>query len=203
MKKILFSDDSRFNFTAKVLSRNKTQTRRQCNFDFCTRNTGQELDVKEVFIKDNIWCATLEDGITSVKLPKNKQPMYKTGEVVAISQAYKDFMDHDSADDSLHNTAGWGNKLFVRAALMPHHIVIKNVRCERMLDINESDCVAEGVRKATCDDGAVVYISNDMDNSCHLSARHAYLVMCELLFKDRSFSLTNPWMWVYDFELIK
>ena len=70
-------------------------------------------------------------------------PKYKVGEIVAVAQAYREvahpndgFLD-DRYEVKDEYAAGWTNKMFVRADLMPHHIRITNVRVERLQDISD------------------------------------------------------------------
>lgn len=42
--------------------------------------------------------------------------------------------------------ASWSNKMFVKAELMPHQIRITGIKCERLYDISEADCLREGIR---------------------------------------------------------
>lgn len=101
-------------------------------------------------------------------------PKYKVGEVVAIAQSYKTINEfyeiaykrHNSFHgqivtkydipfkeivkwfelrESLKDTAGWTNKMFVKADLMISHIRITNIKIERLQDISDEDCIREGV----------------------------------------------------------
>ena len=79
---------------------------------------------------------------------------YKIGEVVAVAQSYE-YMANSGYLDGMMETsstfkkeycgAGWNNKMFVRADLMPHQIRITNIKVERLQDISEEDCLLEGV----------------------------------------------------------
>lgn len=85
---------------------------------------------------------------------------YKIGEEVAIAQCYKDVglpedeVQRVSKDGKckLHHLyvadAGWRNKMFVKADLMPHRIKITNIRIERLQDISDEDCLKEGVQES-------------------------------------------------------
>ena len=42
---------------------------------------------------------------------------------------------------------GWNNKMFVASNLMPHQICITKVRIEKLQDISDEDCLAEGIIK--------------------------------------------------------
>ena len=43
--------------------------------------------------------------------------------------------------------AGWTNKMFVKANLLPHHIKITDVKVERLQSISDEDILREGIRK--------------------------------------------------------
>ena len=80
---------------------------------------------------------------------------YKIGEVVAIRQRYRDIADDKffinaiAADghcvNAMKHDAGWDNKMFVKAAYMPHHIRITDIGIKRLQDISDEDCLKEGV----------------------------------------------------------
>lgn len=48
-------------------------------------------------------------------------------------------------DGFMTESAGWTNKMFVRANLMKRHIRITDVKVERLRDISEEDCLKEGI----------------------------------------------------------
>ena len=114
MKKIMFSDA--FRLTQAVLAGKKTMTRR--------------------LLKDNVPLGNWEE--TQKHLP------YKVGEVVAIAQSYKEVYPNADfemvGDGFMTESAGWTNKMFVRADLMPHHIRITDVKVERLQDISDERC---------------------------------------------------------------
>ena len=105
MKKIMFND--KFCLTQAVLAGSKTMTRR--------------------LLKDNVPLGNWEE--TQKHLP------YKVGEVVAIAQRYKEVYPNADfemvGDDFMNESAGWTNKMFVRADLLPHHIRITDVKIQR------------------------------------------------------------------------
>ena len=94
------------------------------------------------------------------------KPRYKIGEVVAIRQAYKDILDElpdryrELVIGYYHNSKAWTNKMFVRADLMPRHIRITDIKVERLQDISDEDCYAEGVEE----DAPYYWIWTDYDN---------------------------------------
>ena len=119
MKKIMFSD--KYCLTKAVLDGTKTMTRR--------------------VLRDNVPLGNWEE--TAKCLP------YKVAEVVAIAQNYKEVYpnaDFEMVDGNfMTESAGWTNKMFVRADLLPHHIRITDVKFERLQDISKEDCLKEGI----------------------------------------------------------
>lgn len=79
------------------------------------------------------------------------KPRYKLGEVVAVAQAYKDVLNElpdryrEMVIGLYSDSKAWTNKLYVRPDLMPHQIEITGIRVERLQDITDKDCIAEGI----------------------------------------------------------
>ena len=120
MKKIMFSDA--FCLTLAVLNGSKTMTRR--------------------VLRDNVPLGNWEE--TQKHLP------YKVGDIVAIAQSYKEVYPNADfemvGDGFMKESAGWSNKMFVRAELMLRHIRFTDVKVERLQDISDDDILREGVR---------------------------------------------------------
>ena len=144
MKKIMFSD--RYGLMGAVLNNRKTMTRRIIKGDY--------EDVK-AYHANGGWhfIADTEDG-DSVEL----KPHYEIGERVAIAQSYEELANsHYCTELGMMDSAttfkkefcgqGWGNKMFVKAEHMPHHIRITDIRFERLQDISEEDAMREAVFK--------------------------------------------------------
>ena len=130
---------------------------------------------------------------------------YKIGEEVAVAQKYKDIaldMPVELAAE-LIKQPGWNNKMFVKADLMPHRIRITNIRVERLQDISEEDCIAEGV---WCDDNVglegTTYWYHGLVNSSFRTAKEAYASLIDKISGKGTWE-SNPWIFVYDFELVK
>lgn len=98
---------------------------------------------------------------------------------------------------------GWKNKMFVKADLMPHHICITNIRVERLQDISEEDCLKEGIWR---DDNVglegVTYWYHGLANSSFRTAKEAYASLIDKISGKGTWE-SNPWVFVYDFELVK
>lgn len=193
MKKIMFNDQ--YGLTQAVLEGRKTQTRRiayqepfkfYCNCGFCTEGK----DKGKLFINDG-------NEIVA-------KSTYKIGEVVAVAQRYYDI---PFANDIFIREVpiGWSNKMFVKSDLMPHQIIITNIRCERLQDISTDDCLKEGIYCSHIEgiDDAYSYdATNDRfkPKRWYRTPIEAYkMLSCKLhLHWD-----ADPLVFVYDFKLVK
>lgn len=212
MKKIMFND--KFGLTQAVLEGRKTQTRRiithpktfhgkdVCGFYVCKRVTDGVVTEVCMYDEDEI---SIDEGQI---LPK-----YKVGEVVAVAQSYRDCGGVNEYGVPMWEiisqrvggtNAGWDNKMFVRGDLMPHKIHITDVRVERLQDISDVDCIKEGVRKVVNENGIYVqYYVGKGDNACSFeNPREAFAHLINKVSKKDVWS-ENPYVFVYDFELIK
>lgn len=142
----------------------------------------------------------------------NLIPRYKVGEVVAVAQAYRDIRDiigdvHDGK--SIKFMPGWSNKMFVRADLMPYQIRITNVRVERLQDISDDDCLREGIHidGSAPDSYQPFYTffgSQEKDGTpvgFH-DPRYAFEILINKISGKGTWD-RNPWVFVYEFELVK
>lgn len=208
MKKIMFND--KYGLTKAVLEGRKTQTRRLLHcpktfggknvsgFRLCTNKQG----VQFAYLIDEDECEI--DGSVNVL------SAYKIGEEVAIAQSYSEcFRD----DTKLAFSGGWNNKMFVMAKLMPHRIKITNIRVERLQDISEEDCLKEGVyyhteppkhheydRYSPWSPSVKPYKFESEKYFC--SAKYAFKHLIEKVSGKGTWD-SNPYVFVYDFELIK
>lgn len=110
---------------------------------------------------------------------------YKIGEEVAIAQRYSECF----RAVCLENSKGWNNKMFVMAELMPHRIKITNIRVERLQDISEEDCLKEGVDLLS-------------EEFIYYGAKDAFAILIDKVIGIGTWD-SNPYVFVYDFELIK
>lgn len=204
MKKIMFND--RYGLTEAVLSRRKTQTRRIA-YDF--RKHASNKVGKCVLLGNNN--LTYKDGDVQV-LDELRSPQYQVGEVVAIAQSYKDCGYGECApiaslDENgiatFGSDAGSYNKMFVRADLMPHHIRLTNVRVERLHDISDEDCLAEGIYLDVDPMNPQAYIFTYPNApQWYYSARDAYAALTDRISGKGTWE-GNSYVFVYDFKLVK
>lgn len=184
MQKIMFDDN--FGLTEATLKRRKTRTRR----------TAQKVLVKD---KDGQLCWN----------GKFKTPRFKVGEVVAVAQPYREIMAYlaDSfcqpSQDYMKASAGYNNKMFVRAELMPHKIQITGWHRERIQEISDEDCLMEGIEEyASCSEcGADLYSFEGADDT-YYSPRDAYAALIKKMSGKRAWD-DNPYVDVYEYVLVK
>lgn len=207
MKKIMFND--RYGLTQSVLNATKTMTRRIC--------------------KEQYWSfsdiVAAKNGIFHFEKPK-----YKVGEIVAIAQSYKDAgfprdtiqrgrcvrqgKEHLSTwDDSyisqlgdwnIDQLAGWSNKMYVHAELMPHRIRITDIKVERLQDISDEDCLKEGVLMREIRPFRTIEIKYHVPNTVIYKDNPiaAFAVLIDKVSGKGTWD-SNPWVFAYTFELLK
>ena len=205
MKKIMFND--KYGLTNAVLSGRKTMTRRillMSNEDVEYLDNAFDWDLREMVIID-------------------RYAQYKVGEIVAIAQSYNTIANSGHleqmtvpANNALgfefkpeYCNAGYNNKMFVKAELMPEHIRIEGVKIERLMNISDEDCIKEGVmtnhaigwyyipnlyvhRKTKYTAGPILFEHPN----------HAYLTLCKklgMVINDTA----NPYVIAYTFKLFK
>lgn len=208
MQKIMFND--RYGLTDAVIEGRKTMTRRLVsdrlweiwtNYDdFCNSVIGGiargGISVSREYYRE---CDFFKDKCR-----------YKVGEVVAVAQSYEQAYRQGNmdADDAiirgLKYDPGMCNKMYVRAALMPHQIRIIGIRCERLWDISDEECIKEGVYAGS---QALEYPYYFIDTKQFLicdykSPREAFAALIDKV-SGRGTWERNPWVMVYEFELLK
>ena len=195
MKKIMFNN--RYGLTQAVLEGRKTQTRR-----IAYTGNATIIDCGICVEPKNIGRATLFRGIDEIAHSR-----YCVGEEVAVAQAYCELVSkvgfNESEINKLRNSKGWTNKMFVKADLMPHRIRITDIRAERLQDISEEDCLAEGIWEAhNIGLKGVTYWYTSLANSPYRTAKKAYAALIDKISGKGTWA-SNPYVFVYEFELIK
>ena len=189
MKKIMFSDA--FCLTQAVLDGTKTMTRR--------------------VLRDNVPLGNWEETV--------KHLPYKVGDIVAIAQPYKDIIECMAeysdiiinVDGSINReyNAGWTNKMFVRANLMPHHIRITDIKVERLHDISDEDIIREGIRKDGCTGGCMYVYNKTYIRKGNSDVNPIYCTTPMSAFASLIYKVcggetweSNPLVVAYSFELV-
>ena len=206
MKKIMFSD--KFGLTEAVLSGRKTMTRRiiTCPKSF----KGEWVAGFHVYRRqsDNaileypcMYDADERDFDGGQILPK-----YKVGEVVAVAQSYHSFYNDECDPRMFPNGAGWTNKMFVRADLMPFQIRFTGVRMERLQDISDEDCMAEGIDYVNGYSESYFFGFGVKFGKGWIrlgnTPREAYAALIARISGKGTWE-SNPYVFVYEFELVK
>lgn len=197
MKKIIFNDQ--FGLTKAVLDGRKTMTRR-----IAQPATNKQISLGQI---DKDWYEDEDGGIYI--------PLYKVDEVIAIAQSYKvlgydpDSLDKDPKDlgikGFMKDSAGWNNKMFVRAAGCKYHIRVTNVKIQQLQDISDEDCLKEGIVKfhdKARGDSYGVILSDNKGYWLGFTPKEAFAHLINKLSGKGTWD-RNPYVWVYEFELVK
>ena len=149
---------------------------------------------------------------------------YAVGEEVAIAQSYKTLLESEYMPADIEDAvcelvrqghAGCTNKMFVKAELMPKRIRIKAIKLERLQDITHEDCLREGIYKHNALPDALgedrykfISYAYDATQDKHRrrkwlpTPREAFAALIDKVSGKGTWNL-NPWVFVYEFELIK
>ena len=193
MQKIMFND--RYGLTDAVIDYIKNNTRRiEGGEQFQRAATSAEDFTYEEATGCIVMCCQ------GIEIFRHKC-RYKVGEVVAVAQCYNDVVREFT---DLAFVPGSTNKMFVRADLMPHQIRIIGIRCERLRDISDEECIKEGVYAGS---QALEYPYYFIDTKQFLicdykSPREAFAALIDKV-SGRGTWDRNPWVVVYEFELVK
>ena len=204
MKKIMFNDN--YGLTKAVLEGRKTMTRRLMN------------------PQPHWWRV---GGVPHSSDMQPILPAYKVGEVVAVAQSYLDcynsegsyelqyalsylIMECDKkafADKSPESAAGWTNKMFVRADLMPHQIRITDIDTQLLHDISDEDCLREGIMRKWIEAGSLYHyylpgVPVKSKHDVYSSPCDAFAALIDKTCGKGTW-YRNPWVFVYQFELVK
>lgn len=206
----MFND--KYGLTKAVLEGRKTQTRRVIE----KRLMDKIQSFQEDYFNASLDYLKGKELIEAYFFNYPKKLPYKVGEIVAVAQSYKDagykpdkifYRSVPKIDGYKKETAysqkGWNNKMFVTPGLMPHQIRITSIRIERLQDISDRDCLKEGVMKWDAGQTDIPFYSYcNAEKTDFDTPREAY---AELIDKVSSKGMwkRNPYVFVYDFELVK
>lgn len=220
MKKIMFND--RYGLTQAVLEGKKTMTRRiipDIEIEWNRRGVvtlpvgGFDHDVLFMDVRK-----ILPDmGRSDYPAPTKYQPRYERGEELAVAQCYKDIdyrgiVAYEDASDiqpgmvrpiPAQESAGWTNKMFVRADLMEETIRITDIQLQRLNNITDEDCLKEGVEKwMDCYIVSGIMENQGKNNVCFDTPREAFAALIDRISGKGTWQ-RNPWVYVYTFELLR
>lgn len=198
MKKIMFDD--RYSLTQAVLDGRKTQLRQLVPDELFTLTWDQQGDT---LVYEN-------DFGDFIDIRQSKYARYKVGEIVAVAQRYQDIFDYSNCvnpyaweDDD--KPSGWTNKMLVKAELMPHRIRMTGISVERLQDISDENCLKEGVIKnyegMRYGYDIYTYSINDL-NEYAISPQGAFRTLISGVIGRKTWQ-SNPWVFAYEFELMR
>lgn len=207
--------DDNYGLTGAVINGRKTKTRRLITapkshkgqyvsgFRISIRRDGTILQYPELLNDEE---GVFDDGACIF-------PRYKINEIVAVAQAYKDI--GFAHDDIMYreidgkfiktlacNMAGWNNKMFVTSEHMPHQVQITDIGIEKLQDISDEDCIAEGIKYLE-DVNKYYFEQKDNDQGFYFDTpREAFASLIDKVC-GKGIWKSNPWVFVYEFKLIK
>lgn len=191
----MFND--RYGLQQAVIAKRKTMTRRIINGDY--------EDVK-AYHANGGWhfIADTKDG-DSVEV----KPTYEVGETIAIAQAYQTLrwpalpgIDWKAITDEVTHSKGWTNKMFVKAEYMPYRIRITNIKLEQLQDISEEDCLREGLLAGKQEPKMYGFKLPKGTVLSFMTPRDAFAALIDRISGKGTWR-RNPWMFAYEFELVR
>jgi len=194
----MFND--RYGLTTAVLEGRKTMTRRIIDYktlsganDYVQRIHGTGLDFLDYLLEHS---------------------RYKVGERIAVAQSYSELSWDARFYERLrsmcerlpqYELAGWDNKMFVRADLMPHRIRITDIKVEHLQGITEEDCMREGIE--WCHGSQSYYVNYIPETGFRYwlrgqTAREAFASLIDKISCKGTWD-KNPYVFAYSFELVQ
>lgn len=216
----MFND--RYGLTQAVIEGRKTMTRRRINpmpkdcataHKNCWGADWSDKPMSLVVDRDTggIYCEYCGNGVRLYDGGYHYKAKYKIGEVVAVAQSYNEVVREFT---SLALVPGSTNKMFVKAELMPHQIRITGIKCERLQDISDAECMKEGVVGGIigyyvpgikCKDWSKEsYVDTEDGRTWKLfpTPREAFASLIDKVSGLGAWQ-RNPWVVAYEFELVK
>lgn len=202
MQKINFND--RYGLTQAVIEGRKTMTRRLINL-----NSTSDVQVR-------IFAGYVQIIGRSGNVCVEKKLSYKVGEIVAVAQRYEDveelsyllrdpFSETYFEEVNIGDEPGYRNKMFVKSELMPHRIRITGIKCERLQDISDEDCLKEGINASNSHEigyGIPWVYEFAGSKMVYYTPREAFAALIDKV-SGRGTWASNPWVVAYEFELVK
>lgn len=198
----MFND--KYRLTQAVLEGRKTQTRR-------IAYNGEVPNLIKGYGYEGHICGSAAIFNGEYMIAKSRYNVY---DVVAVAQSYQDVLGITHVEDlqlrdALIRSKGYTNKMFVRADLMPNRIRITDIRAERLQEISDEDCIAEGIREQYFYSGeeepefeGYSYYAKNVLKPLFCTPRETYAALIDKI-SGKGTWVSNPYVFVYEFELIK
>ena len=219
MKKIMFND--RYGLTQAVLDGRKTMTRRiipdiWIDFPRSGRQKAVIAGLDSQVLMMDLSHVLGENCLYSAE--RKYQPKYYKGDEVAVAQSYHElnkrgFIAPEWCEHTCESSAGYNNKMFVRADLMPYRIRITNIKVERLQDISEDDVYKEGFSKESVNNGwgnaawhweAMLIYYDGLGRTREIRSRkpkEAFSFLIDHISGKGTWE-RNPWVYAYEFVLL-
>jgi len=205
MQKIMFND--KCFLTDLTLEGIKRKTRRPIKVkNIVVQDCDPIFNPADAYYKGHSGYYLLIDGDTG----KVIRPRYKVGEIVAVAQSYDKahvdptIMLGDGSNGFIFDEEGWKNKMYVRPDLMPHRIKITGIRAERLQDISDEDCLAEGIQFDGKAQSFYCGFNTSTGSKIWLgrNPREAFAALIDRTSGKGTWQ-SNPFVFVYEYTLIK
>lgn len=198
MRKMMFND--KCGLTASVIRKKKWKTRRIAS------SVVRQWATAEVLVDSLGNPIQRESTLKEFAL---KACPIKVGEIIAVSQSYKDIIESEWLPTEKEkevirmveeNHPGCTNKMFVKPELMAHYIKITGVDFEHLQDISDDDCLAEGILYApkSC---AKYGFQFGKVSKWYRTPKDAFSSLIDKI-SGRGTWDGNPYVYVFTFELV-
>lgn len=136
------------------------------------------------------------------------QAKYAIGEIIYIKEPLivttsgKVIYQYDQIGDT--SNVKWSNKMFMGEKYAREFLLITNITCERLFDISEDDCIAEGIEthviggKTTYHD----YMGKTRFSSLQTPKESFFSLYAFANKRSKKKTGENPWCWKYEFERV-
>lgn len=134
----------------------------------------------------------------------------KVGETIAVAQSYKDIIECEWLPTEKENEVirmvkenhpGCTNKMFVKPELMAHYIKITGIDFERLQDISDEDCLAEGIMYDPKGVAKYGYRIGEGKSKWYRTPKDAFSSLIDKVSGKGTWD-SNPYVYVFTFELV-
>jgi hypothetical protein len=155
---------------------------------------------------------------TKSGIGKDINPRYKIGNILYLKEPYHisnlmvqvtEYKYGSDLPKEVIERAKWRNLLFMPAKYARYFIKITGVRCERLQDISDEDCLKEGVEPLCMSATQIIqqgqlyrdYLCKSKDFfQDGLTLKKSYASLLDSINGAGTWE-KNPFVWIYDFEL--
>ena len=198
MRKFMFND--RCGLTASVIRKAKWKTRRSASIVVRQWEIAEELT--------GLLGNPTQRELTLKEFALKVCPI-KVGETIAVAQSYKDIIESEWLPTEKENEVirmvkenhpGCTNKMFVKPELMAHYIKITGVDFERLQDISDEDCLAEGIMYDPKGVAKYGYRIGEGKSKWYRTPKDAFSSLIDKVSGKGTWD-SNPYVYVFTFKL--